>query len=91
MQEMHQLASQSSNHIAEKPAIQPIIQSASQSANQPASQSTNQSASHHFVDSHYETYGEISHSLIYASLLSLIFQFQVDIRTRKYIQHPWVR
>ena len=41
----------------------------------------------HAVDFHYETYGEISpsHTILYASLLSLILPFQVDIRTRKYM------
>ena len=46
----------------------------------------------HAVGIHYKTYGEIgkSHTLLYASLLSLILPLRVDIRTRKYILHRWV-
>ena len=40
------------------------------------------------VDFHYETYGEISPSRTpNASGISLIFPFQIDTRTRKYILH----
>ena len=56
------------------------------------------------VGFHYETYGELIYaygsvgivgnlalSFLYASLLSLILPFQIDIRTRKYILHRSVR
>ena len=45
----------------------------------------------HAVAFHYEIWWDQPHSLLYASPISLLIPFQIDIRARQYIQHRWVR